>query len=146
MTNDSKKFEFITNETIRRLVIAFETADWTVMEQLIDKDVRWVEMEGGPFGGVYLGLDAVTKLFGDAADEYSKWDNYHVPIDECFVIERDEDTVVLLRGSYNGFYRETQKQLRAAFVHYFRVRNEKIVEFVQFADTAKLNAVYSKDQ
>ena len=92
--------------------------------------VSWIEQEGFPYGGTYVGPDAVLKnVFMKLGTE---WEGYSAVPHE-FVAEGD--TVVSV-GEYAGTYKATGKSFSVPFVHVFNIRNGKILRFRQFTDTA----------
>ena len=120
-----------TNTDIARaLYAAFARGDIPAVLATLGPEVHWTEAEGGPYGGVSVGPNAVldnvfTKLGGEG-DGYSA-----VPRE--FVAEGD--TVVAL-GDYSGTYKATGKSFTAPFAHVWKFRDGKAVSFRQHTDTA----------
>lgn len=126
-------------EKIKTLYSAFENDDWEKVHEIVHPQVRWTEMAGGPLGGTYVGLAEVEQeVFVKAKSEYDKWENYQVQVDEF--IDGTESIVVL--GSYSGKYLPTQKQMHARYAHVWKLKDGKVIEMNQYADTEKLNAPY----
>lgn len=93
-------------------------------------DIRWIEAEGGPYGGLSVGPDAVLQnVFMKLGGE---WDGFAaVPAE--FVAQGD--TVVAL-GEYSGTYKATGKSFRAPFAHVWKFEDGKVKSFQQHTDTA----------
>ena len=49
-----------------------------------------------------------------------------------------EGDQVVTRGWYNGTYKATNKAFRARFVHWYTVRDDKVVRFEQVVDSVKV--------
>jgi len=109
---------------------AFAAGDIPAVLAVLSADVHWTEAEGGPYGGVSIGPDAVLenvfmKLGGD-------WDGFAAVPSE-FVA--DGSTVVAL-GEYSGTYKATGKSFNAPFAHVWKFKDGKAASFHQYTDTA----------
>lgn len=105
------------------------------LAQYLASDASWTEAAGFPYGGTYIGLDAVTKnVFHRLATE---WTEYKFT-PEGYVA--DEDKVVAY-GTYSGTYNVTGKYFEARVTHLWRLKNGKIVSFEQFVDSQTVNDV-----
>ncbi len=94
-------------------------------------ETTWTETEGGPYGGTFTGPDDIRAgVFGRLVGE---WDDFTAHPKDYF--PSGEDVVVVL-GRYTGVNKKTGKPLDAAFAHVFMVRDQKLVKFVQYTDTA----------
>lgn len=119
-----------TLDAVRSIYAAFAKGDIPAVLAMLTPDVRWTEAEGGPYGGVSVGPQAVLddvfmKLGGE-------WDGFAAVPAEFIA---DGDTVVAL-GEYSGTYKATGKGFRAPFAHVWRFRDGKAAEFQQYTDTA----------
>jgi ketosteroid isomerase-like protein len=61
----------------------------------------------------------------------TEWDAYKAMPDE---LVGDGNSIVAL-GHYSGTYKATGKSLRTPFAHAWRLRDGKIIRFVQYTDT-----------
>jgi len=105
------------------------------LAQHLAADASWTEAAGFPYGGTYIGLDAITKnVFHRLATE---WTEYKFT-PEGYVA--DEDKVVAY-GTYSGTYNVTGKYFEARVTHLWRLKNGKIVSFEQFVDSQTVNNV-----
>ena len=117
-------------DTVRSAYEAFAVGDIPSVLGIFSTDIHWTEAEGGPYGGVSFGPEAVLRnVFMKLG---SDWDGYTaVPAE--FVA--DGDTVVAL-GEYSGTYKATGKSFRAPFAHVWKFKEGKAVSFQQHTDTA----------
>ncbi len=117
-------------EIAQGLYAAFGRGDIPAVLATLSPDVRWTEAEGGPYGGVSVGPDAVLRnVFMRLGGE---WDGYSA-VPRQFVAEGD--TVVAL-GDYSGTYKATGKSFKAPFAHVWTFRDGKAISFHQYTDTA----------
>lgn len=124
----------VNSEIIRGVYTAFAVGDVPGVLGALDKDIRWTEAEGFPYGGTYTGPDAV--LANVFARLGSEWNGFSA-VPHSFVAERD--TVVAL-GEYGGTYIATGKRFSAPFAHVWTLRDGKIMRFQQYTDTALAQA------
>jgi len=117
-------------DLVRGLYAAFAAGDIPAVLGVMAPDIHWTEAEGGPYGGVSIGPEAVLQdVFMKLGGE---WDGYAaVPAE--FV--DGGDTVVVL-GEYSGTYKATGKGFRAPFAHVWKFRDGKAASFHQHTDTA----------
>lgn len=118
------------SDTITTLYAAFASGDVPTVLGALAPDVRWTEAEGFPYGGTYVGPDAVLQnVFMKLGSE---WDGYSAIPNELIA---NADTVVAL-GEYSGTYKATGKSFRAPFVHVWKFSGGHVVSFMQHTDTA----------
>lgn len=114
----------------RGVYAAFGRGDIPSVLATLSPDIQWTEAEGGPYGGVSVGPNAVLQnVFMKLGGE---WDGYSAVPHE-FVA--DGDTVVAL-GEYSGTYKATGRSFTAPFAHVWKFRDGKAVSFQQHTDTA----------
>ena len=116
-------------EIIRGLYAAFAKGDIPTVLGALAPNARWTEAEGGPYGGTFIGPNAVLenvfmKIGGD-------WDGYAAVPDEFIA---NDNTVVAL-GKYSGKYKATGKSFTAPFVHVWKFQDGKVISFQQHTDT-----------
>jgi ketosteroid isomerase-like protein len=124
----------MNTEIIRSVYTAFATGDVPGVVGAFDADIHWTEAEGFPYGGTYVGPDAVVT--GVFARLGSEWEGF-AAVPHAFVAEGD--TVVAL-GDYGGTYKATGKSFSAPFAHVWTLREGRIVRFQQYTDTALVQA------
>ena len=124
----------MNSEIIRGLYDAFAAGDVPGVLGVLDGDIRWTEAEGFPYGGTYVGPDAV--LAGVFARLGSEWDRF-TAVPHTFVAEGDS---VVALGDYGGTYKATGRRFSAPFAHAWTLRGGKVVRFQQYTDTALAQA------
>lgn len=116
-------------DLVRSIYAAFSVGDIPSVLGALAPDVRWTEAEGGPYGGVSIGPEAVlANVFMKLGGE---WDGFSAVPDE-FVA--DGATVVAL-GTYSATYKATGKSFRAPFAHVWKLGDGKVASFQQHTDT-----------
>lgn len=115
--------------TVRGIYAAFERGDMPAFLAALAPDVRWTEAEGFPYGGTYVGPEAV--LEGVFARIGGEWDAF-AAVPARLVAEGD--TVIAL-GTYSGTYKATGKRFEAPFVHVWELRDGRVATFRQHTDT-----------
>lgn len=117
-------------EKIRNIYAAFGRGDIPAVLGALAPDTSWTEAEGFPYGGTYMGPDAVLQnVFMKLGTE---WRGF-ASVPHEFVA--DGDTVIAL-GDYSGTYKATGKYFLAPFVHVWKFRDGKVASFRQHTDTA----------
>ena len=117
------------SETITNLYAAFARGDVPIVLAALAPTISWTEAEGFPYGGTYVGPDAVLQnVFVKLGSE---WDGYAAVPHELIA---NADTVVAL-GEYSGTYKATGKSFRAPFVHVWKFSGDRVISFRQHTDT-----------
>ncbi|MBC6974812.1 nuclear transport factor 2 family protein [Bacillus sp. Xin] len=97
----------------------------------LSKEVEWTEAEGFPYGGTYVGVEAVIEnVFSRLASE---WDDFRASVHTYHEVNSKE--IVIAEGIYSGVYKTTGKVFQADFVHVWELRNRKVVRFKQYVDS-----------
>ena len=92
-------------------------------------DIVWIEAEGGPFPGRFVGMPAIGEgVFGPLNEAF---DNFRVLTDEFYA----DGKVVIMIGRYAATARATGKPVETRVVHKWTVRDDKIVEMEQIVDS-----------
>ncbi len=116
-------------EIIHGVYAAFATGDIPTVLGVLAPNASWIEAEGGPYGGTFVGPNAVLEnVFMKIGGE---WDGYTAIPDEFIA---NDNTVVAL-GKYSGKYKATGKSFTAPFVHVWKFRDGKVISFQQHTDT-----------
>ncbi len=119
-----------TLKAVQSVYHSFSIGNIPAVLAVMAPDIRWTEAEGGPYGGVFIGPDAVLEnVFMKLGGE---WDGYAAVPTEF--LSQGETVVVL--GNYSGVYKKTGKGFSAPYVHVWRFRGGLAVEFQQYTDTA----------
>jgi len=118
------------SDTINVLYAAFARGDVPAVLAALAPEIRWTEAEGFPYGGTYIGPDAILQnVFMKLGTE---WDGFAAVPHE---LVSEGDTVVAL-GQYSGTFKATGKSFSAPFVHVWKFSGDRIVAFRQHTDTA----------
>ncbi len=119
-------------ETVREMYRLFARRDNEGIRRLFDPEIEWVQMEGFPRGGRYVGADAIFD--GVFAGFRERWEDWRA------VVERylDAGGCVVALGFYEGEYRSTGRSVRAEFARLIELEGGRIVRFVQYTDTLKV--------
>lgn len=121
-------------EVARAAYAAFATGDVPAVLALLDPQVEWTEAAGGPYGGRYLGPQAVLEgVFGRIARD---WTGFAV---EPQTYLGEAGTAVVI-GTYRGTSVATGKAMSARFAHIWEVRDGRTVRWEQVVDSATQNA------
>ena len=115
---------------IKNVYQAFATGDIPTVLAAMHADIEWTEALGGPYGGVFVGPQAVlenvfVKLGGD-------WERFTA---EPHQFIEDGDTIVVL-GTYKGTHKATGKSFEAPVAHVWHMADGVAVKFHQYTDTA----------
>ena len=118
------------SDKIRDLYAAFGRGDIGAVLGAMAPDISWTDAEGFPYGGTYIGPEAVLQnVFARLGAE---WNGYTAEPRELVA---EGDTVVAI-GDYSGTYKATGKSFRAPFAHVWKFADGKIAKFNQHTDTA----------
>jgi hypothetical protein len=109
---------------------AFERGDLPGLFALLAPDMEWNEAAGHPYGGRYVGQEAIVS--GIFARLGADWEDFTATIDRYVA---QGDTVVVL-GTYGGRCRPTGKSVEIPFAHVWTVRDGKVASLHQHTDTA----------
>lgn len=118
-------------EIVLSLYDAFAAGDTDTILDVIHPDVVWVESDGIPYGGTFLGRDAV--FAGVFAKIAAEWDGFTAEVFEAF--EADGGRVVTL-GEDSGTFKATGKHMSAPTATVWTLDGQgRVVRFTQYIDT-----------
>jgi ketosteroid isomerase-like protein len=108
---------------------SFAKGDIPAVLAIFDTDIEYTLAEGFPYGGTYIGPEAVTnEVFMKLGTE---WDNFSaVPVEYI-----DGGNRIVALGKYSGTYKATGKSFEADFAHVWIFRDGKAIKLVQYTDT-----------
>ena len=116
-------------DSIKNVYAAFARGDIPSVLSVLATNASWTEAEGFPYGGTYIGADAVLQnVFMKIGTE---WEGFSATTHELIA---SGDTIIAL-GKYSGTYRATGKSFEAPMVHVWKFDGEKVTSFVQHTDT-----------
>ena len=128
-------------ETLQTIYDAFATGDVATLQKLISDDVVWNEAEGFPYADLnpYVGKKAVFEgIFGRIATE---WEYFKLTGIQIYPMYDDR---VFATGFYEGKYKKTGKTVKMQMAHFCLIKDGKLVQFQQFADTKKATQAITK--
>ncbi len=121
-------------DIIATLYLAFGNGDIPTVLGTLSEDIRWTEAEGFPYGGLYIGRDAVLEnVFMKLGSE---WDGFTAATEELIT---QGDTVVAL-GEYSGTCLATGKHFASPFAHIWKLKDGQAHTFRQITDTVLVQA------
>jgi ketosteroid isomerase-like protein len=121
-------------EIVQGLYKAFEAQDRDQILAIFDPEIEWIQNEGFPGGGRYVGAETVLdEVFARLGRDWKAWQ-----ADVGRWLVAGESIVAL--GAYQGTHRTTGRSMTAAFAHVYWLYDGRVVRFEQYADTAKVAA------
>jgi ketosteroid isomerase-like protein len=109
-----------------------------ILTQLLSPTIRWEIVPGFPYGGVYVGVDAVFRdFFGRVLQDFEEW---RTERSELF----DAGDRVVALGTYSGRAKATGKTFAARFAHLWTLDGGMLVRLQQCADTVQLARALEK--
>lgn len=116
-------------EIIQSLYRAYRSQDYDAFRSLCTSDIAWIQSEGFPGGGTWIGADAIIQ--GVFQGNASRWEGFGFEIEQYL----DTGGSVVVVGTYRGTHRVSGRSFRAATVHLFDLQEGKVTRFRQFTDT-----------
>lgn len=99
--------------------------------EALSEQVEWTEAAGYPYGGTYIGAEAVMEnVFSRLISE---WNDYKASVHTYHEVKGKD--IIIAEGVYSGAYKKTGKAFNADFVHVWELKNGKIVRFKQYVDS-----------
>lgn len=120
-------------DIVRGLYEAFGRGDVPGVLGALDENIEWTEAEGFPYGGTYVGPQAVLEgVFMKLGTEWENW----TAVPEKIIDGGGDDVVAL--GTYTGKYLATGKSISVPYAHAWTLKDGKAVRFQQYTDTAEV--------
>jgi ketosteroid isomerase-like protein len=123
----------LATDTVQRAHAALAHGDRDEALATCDRLVRWTVSDGLPFGGIYDGIREVESYFSELARHFS---SLLVTLTE--VVATHE--VVVEQGTYRGVARDSRIPFEAPFCVIWQLRDGRIYDVAEYADTSVLNA------
>jgi uncharacterized protein len=109
-----------------------------ILTQVLSPTIRWEIVPGFPYGGVYVGVDAVFgDFFGRVLKDFEEW---RTEMSDLF----DAGERVIALGTYSGRAKATGKTFSARFAHLWTLDGGVLVRLQQCADTLQLARAMEK--
>lgn len=126
-------------DVIRGLYDAVARGDVPIVLGGLDPNVEWTEAAGFPYGGIYVGPEAVlTNVLGRIAVD---WDGFTISPQEFI----DGGDKVVVPRRYAGTWKATGKAFEADFAHIWTLRDGKAIRFHQYVDSALVQEAMKGD-
>jgi uncharacterized protein len=121
---------------IQSLYDAFASGDGATILEILDEDVVWIESEGIPYGGTFIGRDAV---FAGVFDKIgAEWDGFTATADAFFAADGNR---VIVQQRDGGIFKATGKSMLASAISIWTLDNQgRAVRFEQVIDTQEVNS------
>jgi len=126
---------------IEKLYSDFATGDIPAIGKVMDSKIIWNEAENFPLadGNPYIGFDAILEgVFGRIGAEWEYWNlvdlNYNTM----------DNNKILVTGRYQAKYKKNGEIINLQMAHLWSLKNEKVIEFQQFADTKAIADAMNK--
>jgi ketosteroid isomerase-like protein len=134
--NDDAEHHRSNLEIIQSLYTAFANGNTDIILDIIHPDVVWIESEGIPYGGTFLGRDAVFE--GVFAKIAAEWDGFTATVDGMF--EADGERVVVLQRD-GGTFNATGLSMEAPAISIWSLNDQgQVIQFQQVIDTQEVNS------
>lgn len=115
--------------TVQALYKAFSEKDYDAFREICHPRIQWNQNPGFPRGGRYVGIEAIVQNVFRAFDH--TWNNWSFLINQYL----DAGQHVIVTGIYRGTHKATGKSFTSEAAHIYRIEDNKIVLFQQYADT-----------
>ena len=119
-------------ELVDRFYAIVNGADGDFSE-IFTSDFKLGIMDGFPYGGDHLGLDATNKFFEDFSAHFDFW-----TVETDKFIEVD-DSNIIVTGKYLSRATASGKPLDMETVHFWTAKDGMLTSYKHFCDTAKLS-------
>jgi len=126
---------------IEKLYSDFATGDIPAIGKVMDSKIIWNEAENFPLadGNPYIGFDAILEgVFGRIGAEWEYWN-----LDDLNYNTMDNNKI-LVTGRYQAKYKKNGEIINLQMAHLWSLKNEKVIEFQQFADTKAIADAMNK--
>ena len=117
-------------DIIRRLYENFASGDVAAVTAAFADDIAWIEADGFPLAGTYIGPQAVVENVFMRLGDFS--DNWGVVVDRLVA---DGNTVVA-DGKYTWNHKESGVPCEVRMAHVWTLADGKAISFLQHVDTA----------
>lgn len=115
---------------VQSLYTAFASRDRDRILAIMHPDIEWIQNDGFPGGGLHKGA---AHVLDDVLSQFRRdWDNWRAHVTEW----HDAGETIMAIGVYEGRNKATGKDLAAAFAHVYTLKDQRIIRFRQYTDTA----------
>ena len=126
---------------IQKLYNDFAKGDIKAIGEALDSKVVWNEAENFPLadGHPYIGFDAILEgVFTRIGNDWEYWNLTDINLHEM------TNNKILATGRYQAKYKKNGAIINLQMAHLWTLKNNKIIQFQQFADTKGINDAINK--
>ena len=126
---------------IQKLYNDFAKGDIKAIGEALDSKVVWNEAENFPLadGNPYIGFDAILEgVFTRIGNDWEYWNLTDINLHEM------TNNKILATGRYQAKYKKNGAIINLQMAHLWTLKNNKIIQFQQFADTKGINDAINK--
>jgi len=126
---------------IQKLYEDFAKGDIEAVGAAMDTNIVWIEAENFPYadGNPYIGFDAILEgVFGRVGAEWDYWNLTDLNYNEM------SNNKIFVTGRYKAKYKKNGAIIDLQMAHFFTLKDGKITNFQQFADTKGIADAISK--
>ena len=92
------------------------------LAEALSEKAEWTEAEGFPYGGTYIGVEAIMEnVFSRLGSE---WDDYKASVNTYHEVKGKD--VIIAEGIYSGVYKKRENHLKQNSFIYGNLRTEKL--------------------
>lgn len=120
---------------------SFAAGDVPAVLAAFDANIIWNEAENFPYadGNPYKGPDAVVNgVFARLGSEWDYWNLANIELHDM------ANNQVLATGRYQAKYKKNGKTINAQFAHLWTLKEGKVLNFQQYADTKQVTDAVGK--
>jgi ketosteroid isomerase-like protein len=136
-TKTKKGTQMTNKEIIQALYQRFTSGDVPAVTAKFDDDITWIEADGFPLAGTYVGPQAVVENVFMRLSEFSN--NWAVVVD---LLVADGDTVVA-NGKYTWNHKDSGEPCEVRMAHVWTLAGGKATAFLQHVDTVVVRELIS---
>ena len=116
-------------DIIKQLYQDFAQGNIDNVFAVLAPDVEWIESDGIPYGGRFVGHEAILQgVFAKIGEE---WDDFSAQVNQYI----DGGDHIITLGVDSGTFKATGKRMSAPTASVWTLKDGKIIKFVQYIDT-----------
>jgi steroid delta-isomerase-like uncharacterized protein len=126
---------------IQKLYNDFAKGDIPAVGAAMATNIEWIEAESFPYadGNPYIGFDAILEgVFSRVGSEWDYWNLANLNFNEM------ANNKILVTGRYQAKYKKNGAVIDIQMAHFFTLKDGKVTNFQQFADTKAITDAISK--
>jgi hypothetical protein len=124
-----------STQIIQNMYNSFAAGDVESVLAMMNAEIEWNEAENFPYAdrNPYIGRESILSgLFARLSEEWEYWNLVDLQLIGM------ENEMVLATGRYQAKNKETGKTIDAQFAHHWTLKDGKVIQFQQYADTKQV--------